>query len=230
MHGDDSSRSSTVFSTEVLFTSDSEAQSVSWVEWFVSQQGQEYFVEVDEEFIQDGFNTTGLSAIVPGFKLALQMILDEEMSDVGVDANAKLLYGLIHARFILSQRGILLMREKFAQGTYGTCVNTACDGQMVMPIGLSDTYGIATAKVFCPRCNECYHPQSTRLGRIDGSFFGTTFAPFFFLTNPELVTGEKPLAYVPRIYGFKVHAMPKSDPPPIEDNRADDPGADSFGS
>jgi casein kinase II subunit beta len=31
------------------------------------------------------------------------------------------LYGLIHARFILSPRGLAMMREKFLLGTFGTC-------------------------------------------------------------------------------------------------------------
>ena len=31
------------------------------------------------------------------------------------------LYGLIHARFILSPRGLAMMREKFLLGVFGTC-------------------------------------------------------------------------------------------------------------
>ena len=31
------------------------------------------------------------------------------------------LYGLTHARFILSPRGLAMMREKFTLGTFGNC-------------------------------------------------------------------------------------------------------------
>ena len=31
------------------------------------------------------------------------------------------LYGLIHARFILSPRGLAMMREKFLLGAFGMC-------------------------------------------------------------------------------------------------------------
>jgi len=31
------------------------------------------------------------------------------------------LYGLIHARFILSPKGLSMMREKYLMGGFGTC-------------------------------------------------------------------------------------------------------------
>lgn len=50
----------------------------SWISSFCSLQGHEYFAEVSEEFIEDDFNLTGLSSLVPLYKESLEMILDVE--------------------------------------------------------------------------------------------------------------------------------------------------------
>jgi casein kinase II subunit beta len=37
------------------------------------------------------------------------------------------LYGLIHARFILSPRGLLLMKEKYMVGAFSYCPRVLCE-------------------------------------------------------------------------------------------------------
>ena len=50
----------------------------SWIASFCSLLGHEYFAEVSEEFIEDDFNLTGLNAMVPFWKEAMEMVLDVE--------------------------------------------------------------------------------------------------------------------------------------------------------
>ena len=38
------------------------------------------------------------------------------------------LYGLIHARFIVSPKGLVVMREKFLNGMFGVCPRVLCAG------------------------------------------------------------------------------------------------------
>ena len=51
---------------------------LTWISWFCSLPGHEYFCEVAEDFIEDDFNLTGLNAMVPFWKEAMEMVLDME--------------------------------------------------------------------------------------------------------------------------------------------------------
>lgn len=51
---------------------------VTWVQWFCRQRGNEFFCEVDEAYIKDDFNLTGLSHQVPYYEYALDAVLDIE--------------------------------------------------------------------------------------------------------------------------------------------------------
>lgn len=55
--------------------SDSE-YSNTWISWFLTTKGNEYFCEVDEEYILDRFNLTGLNGEVHHYAQALDMITD----------------------------------------------------------------------------------------------------------------------------------------------------------
>ena len=177
------------------------------VSWFCSLKGNEFFAEVEEDFIQDDFNLTGLSAQVPHYEFALDTILDVESpatagfseeqqvsprrphaaqacvpaaaacarytrmrtcarhphphphasthtaAQESIESAAELLYGLIHARFIITPRGMSAMLDKYKNTHFGRCPRAFCQGQPVLPVGQSDVPRMHTSKVFCPKCS-----------------------------------------------------------------------------
>ncbi|KAK6119341.1 hypothetical protein DH2020_046923 [Rehmannia glutinosa] len=100
--------------------SGSDGDDTSWVSWFCNLRGNEFFCEVDDEYIQDDFNLCGLSSQVPYYDYALDLILDvesshgdmftEEQNEL-VESAAEMLYGLIHVRYILTSKGMAAMRS-----------------------------------------------------------------------------------------------------------------------
>jgi len=194
-------------------------EEITWIEWFCHLKGNEFLVQVDEDYIQDDFNLTGLSTQVPYYEYALNMILDFDDQDDQlpedqqplVETAAQMLYGLIHARFILTSRGMAAMLEKYNSYVYGTCPLSQCQAinQQVLPIGMSDLLRQSVAKVYCPHCQEIFFPRSSRLECLDGAFFGTSFAHLFCLTYQHLMPALKPTPFVPRFYGFKIHKSVK---------------------
>jgi casein kinase II subunit beta len=122
-----------ISSSFTLPASSTPTSSLTWIAWFCSLPGHEYFCEVAEDFIEDDFNLTGLSAMVPFWKEAMEMVLDVEpgglhflstqhalviirsedtvkIPDVSiVEASAELLYGLVHQRYVLTRPGLQSM-------------------------------------------------------------------------------------------------------------------------
>ena len=98
------------------------------------------------------------------------------------------------------------MLEKYQNAEFGRCPLVSCALQPVLPVGESDCPRCYTVKVFCPRCQDIYVPRLTRHSTIDGAFFGTSFPHLLFQVYPEYSPPHVKVPYVPRIYGFKVHA------------------------
>lgn len=176
------------------YTSSTPTSTLTWITWFCSLPGHEYFCEVSEDFIEDDFNLTGLNTMVPFWKEAMEMVLDVEpdedaskIPDVSiVESSAEMLYGLVHQRYILTRMGLQAMVDKYESGVFGSCPRVYCVGCNVVPCGRSDMPGLDTVKLFCPNCNDLYVPPSSRFQGVDGAFFGTTFAHLFFQSYREL--------------------------------------------
>ena len=74
------------------------------------------FCQVERAYIEDGFNLYGLRACVSNFSDCLDLILDRigpEDSDAShLTQSACTLYGLIHARYIVTTHGLDSMYNK----------------------------------------------------------------------------------------------------------------------
>lgn len=86
--------------------------------------------------------------------------------------------------YILTNRGMHAMYEKYRVAAFGRCPHVFCQGQPVLPVGLSDLPRNYTVNVFCPRCHGLFFPKSTRQANIDGAYFGTTFPHLYLMTHP----------------------------------------------
>ena len=98
----------------------------SWIERFCSKPDNVYMCEVDEEYIRDSFNLYGLDSDCHYYKQAINLILDSDssvsetssgrsmssLSDIEeediatIKDTAEYLYGMIHARYIISADGL----------------------------------------------------------------------------------------------------------------------------
>lgn len=89
-----------------------------------------------------------------------------------------------HDSYIVTNRGMHAMYEKYRAAAFGRCPHVFCQGQPVLPVGLSDLPRNYTVNVFCPRCHGLFFPKSTRQANIDGAYFGTTFPHLYLMTHP----------------------------------------------
>ena len=186
-----------------------------WIHKFCTRIGNEMFCEVDRDFAKDVSNLVSLNEAVTCFDKALATILDRGNAKQGELRQAKQdktqqkatenLFGLIHARYIITERGCKKMLHKYIQGQFGRCPRVMCGDANVLPIGLSDELGVSTVKVFCPSCNDIYAPKLLKHCYIDGAYFGTSFPQMLFMMFPECRPLPNTERYVPRLFGFKIH-------------------------
>eukprot|EP01017_Pseudomicrothorax_dubius_P025158 TRINITY_DN2684_c0_g1_i11.p1 TRINITY_DN2684_c0_g1~~TRINITY_DN2684_c0_g1_i11.p1 ORF type:complete len:193 (+),score=55.10 TRINITY_DN2684_c0_g1_i11:380-958(+) len=153
---------------------------------------------------------------------------DEELEDekfLSLYQEATDLYGLIHSRYILTPRGLALMRERMFQGRFGQCPRVFCQAQNTVPIGLSDDLKVSRVKIFCPKCGDVYVPKK-KCADVDGAYFGSAFPHILLYTYPDLSPEPPKLGFEAKIYGFKLHkkaetkqlSLPEEKPAPGKEN------------
>lgn len=118
----------------------------------------------------------------------------EEQNEL-IESAAEMLYGMIHARYILTSKGMaamvrlqyqlslcvqalssrrltlltlfeLLQLDKYKNYDFGRCPRVYCSGQPCLPVGQSDIPRSSTVKIYCPRCEDLYYPRSKYQGSI----------------------------------------------------------------
>ncbi|CAG0906231.1 unnamed protein product [Darwinula stevensoni] len=187
----------------------------SWLAWFCGRPGNEVFLVVDLAFIQDPFNLVDLADSVPRFGEALGVITGKKptphrLADTSLSASAEKLYGLVHRRFTLSERGLYLIYQKWKNRTYGECRRVFCPHQPLLPTGSTDTPSAlhdtpSALHLYCPRCMDVYRPSHARHRAVDGTFFPPSLPHLFFMVYPRYRPELPQEEHVPRIFGFEIH-------------------------
>lgn len=206
---------------------------------FISSRGNEYFCEIDEDYLTDRFNLTGLNTDVQYYQYALDLVTDvfdldcdDDMREA-IEKSARHLYGLVHARYITTTRGLAKMvrtplgqpcyfdatscgitnlpiphfqLDKYKKGDFGKCPRVMCNSHLLLPTGMADLPNVQSVKLYCSKCEDLYNPKSSRHSIIDGAYFGTSFQNILFQVYPALIPEKSIKRYEPKVFGFKVHA------------------------
>ena len=175
-----------------------------FIRWFCSLNGHGFLVEPSREFIGDSFNLIDFKEM-PEFapmqerfewedalkflmchKTPSQKDLDDPVFQE-LFGHIQDLFGLIHARFIVSHEGLQQLKVKYLNRDYGSCERVSCEGERMLPIGQSSQLGEQRVKVYCPRCQEVYLPQNHLMTDLDGAWFGgQSVCNMLFKTYPDL--------------------------------------------
>ena len=159
-----------------------------WVRKFLSARPKDTLLPIPREYLSDGFNLVQLAPIVekigrmeggyvppaissdtsfPLFKAALRLILsnDDGPTPLSVQRAAEVLYTLVHARYVISPRGLDTVRSVLRRSdgsvnpVFGRCPRIRCRGMPLIPYGDSDNFdarnSVSTrAKRYCSCCGE----------------------------------------------------------------------------
>ncbi|KAI5988764.1 casein kinase II, regulatory subunit [Pisolithus albus] len=107
-----------------------------WISWFLSSKGNEYFYEVDEDYVSNYGQALDLTTDN----------LDDDIQDEllgALDVQARLLYGLMNL-------------EMYKRGEFDRCPGVLCQSQSLLPVGPRDTPYEKPVKLFCSRCEDVY--------------------------------------------------------------------------
>lgn len=153
----------------------------------------EWLCEIDSDFLNSSVSSYGLDRFIPNYGLCIKYI----RGDVGIFNDyprniqesllneVRVLYGLLHARYIVTEEGLEAMFEKYQNCIFGCCPRASCHKEFLLPIGLTDEPGVMNVKLYCPRCCDIYES----FYQLDGAYFGTTF-PIYFVKYHEIEIGK----------------------------------------
>lgn len=155
---------------------------------------------------------SGLQTEIPQIADCVALITDTYTADitdsemVRLEKMATHLYGLVHARYILTTRGLQKMLEKYRNCDFGRCPREMCQQHPLLPVGTSDIPRQSTVKLYCAKCEDVYVPKRSTTRDADSAYFGRSFPAMLFQAYPNIIPEKRPKEiYVPTIFGFKLH-------------------------
>ena len=229
-----------------------------WVRKFLASCHRDVLLPVPKDYCLDNFNLVQLPPIVerigvqamtandslptigntksfPIYREALRLIVQEEPLPEHIpefiQRAARALYLLIHQRYVLSPRGLDMIRRRFllkgrqhVDPIFGRCPRRTCAGMPLLPFAQTDNIepldhaavddlssnmsGVALeyrAQRFCASCGEVFYHWDSK---IDGAAWGSSFCHLFLMIFSKDVFGDwkqrRPL-HDARVFGFRLH-------------------------
>jgi casein kinase II subunit beta len=125
-----------------------------------------------------------------------------------IDQSGVRLYGLIHARFLLTHGpnlGLEQMFRKWANCHFPECPRTFCEGRRCLPFGPSEEVGESVVRMFCPNCREVYTSDDPISDTIDGAYFGPAWVHLFVQEYEQKVIPKGDVKHPPvKLFGFRI--------------------------
>lgn len=195
-------------------------RSVSWIDAFLQQKSNRYFIRVDDGYLNDPFNHHGLSKVIHNYRQTLDIVrnstvpMDTKTKQLKkeLDPNAQLLYALIHARYLMTQPALVEMYHRFVNGDFERCPRHACHGTVGLPFGTSTIPKESTLSLYCPTCLEAYKIKDPDIARVDGAAFGSEWVFMFKSSYPQVFRKSRPQKTDFRLFGFRIeHSLSSSE-------------------
>ena len=189
---------------------------MSWVDWFLAQPRAKFFVRIDEEYLATAYNWYGIKQKVNHFQAAYELLrkscvfpahgnMKKDSEAWIIEQQAEMLYGLIHARYLMTKAAWPQILEKCENGDFLRCPRVLCRKAACLPYGVSHELCEFPVKMFCPSCSDVYNVADPVMEKVDGAFFGPSWIHCFLAANPQVVPKGEAEVYVPKIFGVKVN-------------------------
>jgi len=186
--------------------------SESWIDSFHRQSIGRIFVKVNEEFINNQFNVFGIKKIAELGDEAYE-ILKSPLGSIDpshkrkrdLENSLRLVYGIIHFRFLQTKIGQDKMHKKLMEKEFPSCPRVFCKDSVCLPYGIDEELGKSTMKWYCPNCCDVYNPDNNELNSLDGAFFGHSWVHMFIGRYPDIISKSIQRVYVPKVYGFRMY-------------------------
>ena len=198
--------------SNVYQKSTSMSEKRKWVDWFLDQPMFSIFVRIDDDFIMNPFNFYGLKLNFKFFNEAYDCLKKGNYGphdDKQIEHEAEVLYGLLHARYLLTRPGLQGIFEKFQMGYFQTCPRVNCKACTCLPYGISEKPSEHKLKMYCPSCSDVYLcTEGSDYENLDGAYFGPSWLLMFLQKYSDkirkLIPEKQPKVYVPKIFGFRL--------------------------
>ena len=179
-----------------------------WIEGFLRETGNYFLCSIPHEIFLSHSFMAPFAPKFPHFRFVVKLIVDKmELSDWDniedvemLHEEARTLYCLVHAQYILTPRGMSQMHYKHTTGNFGTCPRILCCNCNVIPFGLFKGPGKSKIGVYCLSCKRRYllpnvvAPDSCSIG-----------PKFHLLYERKYGSQEKQAKKcVPKMFGFSL--------------------------